>query len=175
MRSRAAAFALCLAAAAGCGRGSDRFVSDELGFSIEAPDDWSPSVDRNTVVFSTERQPAARSTIAIRAVKLPHPDEPGLSQKQLVVGATERVLSGLPQTRVTGPTPLSHPSLHGVVFALSYTPPGHNERYDRRHAVLVGRDRKAFHVIHTAPQGQLSSSHDEFVDVVASLRQEASR
>ena len=51
---------------------------------------------------------------------------------------------------------------------MTFLPPAHTGRYERRHVVLVG-DTQLLHVIHTGPVGSLRSTAVEFEKVTVAL------
>lgn len=153
----------------GCSsEGFERFKSKKDHLSVRRLSGWSRSRQKGTLVFSApEEYPG--TTIAIRSVVPPKGVLDAGSHK--VVDATKRVLSSLHRAKVRGPTQLEHESLSAFAFDLTYEPPDKAKLYERRHVVLISKDR-VFHVFHTAPQGQLGATDEIFSKVVDSLREE---
>lgn len=140
----------------------ERFVAEPEGFSLAPPPAWSSHRDRGAVMFVSADEP--RRTLAVRSVIIGDPDA-----QAKAVHATRTVLEHLPGVEVTATRPVDGP-LPGVVYELTFVPPGARERYARTHAVLVG-DQHVFHVIETRPAA--GANRDGTAQaVIASLREE---
>jgi hypothetical protein len=172
VRALAAIGALVLLAACQPSDRSARFVSAEDGFSIRALDGWDHRRERGSVVFAAPEELGAGSTIVVRAVPLEASAALGRTPDG-VFAATETVVQTMPGADVVAlREPARHGSMRGLGFRVTYVPPGKRARYDRHHVVLVGRDR-VFHLLHTAPAGQLTATAALFDGVVSTLREEA--
>ncbi len=144
-----------------------RFSSREDHFSIRELPDWSMRRELGSVVFQSSRPGLTRTTIAVRAVKLA-----GAASSDLLPG-TEKVLRSLPHAHVSSAQAIDRDDFTGVAYDVRYEPSsGHGAIYERRHAVLISKDGWVFHVIHTAPAGDLSSTAEVFQDVLDSFREE---
>lgn len=141
-------------------------------FAIQVPDGWTTEREPGAVVFVGDEASALdRNTIAVRSVAR-EGDWVVERTAELVVPATAKALAALPGAEVTPATSLKVGDLVGAVFDVTYEPvAGNGERYARRHAVLVGRDR-VFHLIHTAPVADLARTAASFDIAVKSLREE---
>lgn len=159
------ALVVALVVAAGCSSPSEpreRFVAEPEGFSLMAPPAWSSHRDRGAVMFVSADEP--RRTLAVRSVVMGDPDA-----QAKALQATRTVVEHLPAVEVTATRPVDGP-LPGVVYELTFVPPGARERYARTHAVLVG-DQHVFHVIETRPASG-AKRDGTAQDVIASLREE---
>ena len=161
--NRLAAIALLLF---GCQADSfDRFNSEEDAVSVMALDGWSQSRQRGSLLFTTP-DVLDRTTIAVRSAERQRDTRFGD-----LVSATATVLDGLDEAKVVGPRPIDHGHLKATSFEVTFIPPKRSERYQRRHVVLLGQER-IFHVLHTAPEGELGATQEVFSQVVSSLREE---
>lgn len=154
--------------------GTKRRVYAEEQFSIAAlGDGWEEARERGALVFYGPASDGLdRSTIVIRSVPR-HGDWVDERTPERVVHATEVTLGALPKVQLGAPTPLARDGLRGAAFELSFEPEsGGGERYQRRHCVLVGPSR-VFHVVHTAPAGELGLAASVFETVIGSIREEA--
>lgn len=163
---RAAVVALLLASCAGADLPGTRETFTNEGFSINVPEGWSTERDRGSIVFVS-----GHNTIAVHAVA--RSGEWVVERTpELVIPATARTLAALPSATVSAMKPLKSGDLIGAVFDVTYSPDAvHGARYQRRHAVLVGKER-VFHIFVTAPQGELAKSAAWFEIAVKSLEEE---
>ena len=65
-----------------------------------------------------------------------------------------------------------HKCYDATTFDLTYTPKSKGEPYDRRHVVLTGSTTHIYHVMLTAPSGELDDATELFDDIVGSLQGE---
>ncbi len=175
MRALGCAVGIGLLALAACQADSrPRYLSEQDHFSIVELDGWTEKRERGSVVFvGSADDGLERNTIVIRAV--PRAGE-WVEERTAarVVPATSVVLEALPGAKVSAPAKLSRDRFEGARFELSFAPRGKDTRYERTHVVLVDdQGEYVYHVIHTAPQGDLHITAPIFDDVVASLREEA--
>jgi hypothetical protein len=141
-------------------------------FSVVEPAGWTRGLEKGTTIYYADAvEGAGPHSIAIRSVPR-RGDWVAERTPELVLPATRQAVLGLPAADLVAETPWSRDGLQGVLYQVSYAPPGgRGARYERQHLVWVGRER-VFHVLHTAPAGELSQTADVFDAVVASLREE---
>lgn len=172
---RAASFSIVLVVAASIGCQSEsyeRHRPTDRDYSIRSLDGWTERVHGEAVVFVGDPELGQeRVTISIRDARLRASDVPDTSSTEVVLAGTRSVLEALPEVEMTTERTLRRSGFVGADYSLSFVPSGKQERYDRRHVVLVGE--RIYHVIHTAPAGQLVSTAAVFDEVVASLKEEA--
>jgi hypothetical protein len=167
-------FALLATTSLACGSSSQpteyegpRFTSAEDHFSVRELPDWKSRRELGSVVFQATRPGLERTTIAVRAVKL---DETKLGD---VLPATEKALRGLPHASVSGLERIDRYDFQAAAFDVKYEPSsGKGSQYERRHIVLIGKGGWVYHVIHTAPAGELGATADIFQSVLDSFREE---
>jgi hypothetical protein len=169
-------FAVALAATA-CQSESherSRFVEEHL--SIASLDDWTAKRQRGSLVFvGPEAAGLQQHTIAIRVVPRGTEGKDGWVEERTyerVATATKVVLEALPGAEVSPPERLVRGHFDGAVFDVTFSPPGKEGRYQRRHVVQVGQ-KFVYHLIHTAPEGTIGQTAVSFDTIVASLREEA--
>ena len=173
---RVAALAVGLLWLVGCqAEGGERFVSEEDHFSIREMDGWTVKRDRGAAVFAGAAELGlGHNTIAIRSAPL-QGDWVEDRTVQGVTLATAKVLEALPKAQVEPSTPVVISGFRGARFDLSFEPRSKKgQRYARRHVVLVGK-RRLYHIVHTAPEGDLQYTAEVFDAVVSSLNEEAQR
>jgi hypothetical protein len=136
--------------------------------SIEKLDNLSMRTERDATILSSSK--AEQSTIVIRRVRFGERHD---RSPETLVHATLASLKSMDSAIVQGPKDFAHGLYGGVQYDLSYTPPaGGGSTYQRRHVLLFGRTY-AYHLIHTAPDGQLGEFANEFSEVVDSFREES--
>jgi acyl transferase domain-containing protein len=149
-----------------------RYRSDEGHFSMVQLDGWSATHERDAVVFYGDDEEPGRASIAIRSV----PRTGDWVEERTPSGvtvATKTALQGLPGAQLSSQRSVSEHGMTGMVFELSFEPRGRDgARYERTHVVLVGKGR-VFHILHTAPEGALGATAQQFDAVVTSFREEA--
>ena len=139
----------------------ERFESKADELSLVVPSSWTVTHDRGAIILASNEHP--RRTIAIRSLPLS-----GSDAAAKVTSATETVLRGLPGVDDLARRPFSGP-MPGIEYQLTFEP-NHRGRYARRHLLLTG-ERRAFHVIETAPVR--TGDDSVFVELVGSLREES--
>lgn len=148
-----------------------RFTSEADHFSVRELPGWSQRRDRGSVLFVAGSAGLTRNTILVRAAPLAGESaEPRTAE--VLLPAVEQSLHGLPGARVSAPRELERADFRAVVWDVSFTPAGlGGKRYERRHCLLVGT-KFLYHVVATAPAGDLAATADVFASVVDSLREE---
>ena len=151
---------------------SDRQVLSDRGFSMMPLDGWTETTTRGDLVFlGPEEMGLQRNTIAIRSARK-HGEWSKPRTPDLVVPATAKLLDALPGRRMSRAVPMRGNGLIGAAFDVSFEPRAKDgQRYSRRHVVLVG-EKRVFHVLHTAPEGDLEYTAEVFDAVIDSLREE---
>jgi len=153
----------------------ERYTSGKEQFSVAAPAGWYAAIELGAVTF-TDRPGGkpGRNTIFVQPTAV----EGEWVQKRtpdVLFPATGRALAALPGARVSPAQPAVRPGFAtGVSFDVTFAPPGkRGRRYDRQHVVLVGGSgKRAFHVVHTAPAGELARTAPAFEAVLSSLKEE---
>jgi hypothetical protein len=136
---------------------------DREHLRLVVPDGWTQERELDSLLLVGPPGAMHRTTIAIRALARPEQDTLWVD--------TLTVLRALPEVRLGTPRPVDLGTLRGNSVELSFAPPGHDdERYARRHVVLVG-EWWAFHVIHTAPAGELPAGADVFQHQLNALQE----
>ena len=150
-------------------RGARVFADDAVSFA--PPDGWEVRRERDTLVLiGSPHGVAAHTTIAVRTAATAGWSEPRTLDN--VAASTARVLRALPGAVVRGPVPVEHPVYRGKAFEVTWTPPGRDgRRYQRRHVEIEASDH-IYHVLLTAPEGQLGAGEKAFVRVIDTLREE---
>jgi hypothetical protein len=176
MRATMCLLSTALLALAACqaSESRPRFVSEQHHFSIVdlEPDGWTHKPDRGAVVFAGNADDGLeQNTIAIRGIRR-EGDWIRERTAERVVPATRRVLSALPEAKVSPPTTETRGAFACATFDLTFAPRGKDRRYARRHVTCVGTET-VFHLLHTSPEGELHFTERVFDDIVASLREEA--
>lgn len=156
-----------LAACQSTSRERVQFADD--GFSIHAIDEgWVQSRDKGSVVFrGAEDTALARTTIVVRSVR----NDDRASAKE-VIAATANVLSALPSAEIRTQHNTKHKHYDATTFDLTFIPKSKATPYDRRHVVLTGDKDHIYHVMLTAPAGELGGADELFDDIVGSLKGE---
>jgi hypothetical protein len=145
-------------------------IFDEDAVSFVPPEGWDIHRDRDTLILvGSPHGPAARTTIAVRTAAADGWSEPRTLAN--VTASTARVLSALPGATVRGPVDFEHTVYRGKAFDVTWTPRKGGQRYQRRHVTLEANDH-LYHVLHTAPEGDLDATKDTFARVIDTLREE---
>jgi len=137
--------------------GSDRDESSQIysnkadGYSVGQPDGWNTSDDRGSTRFSRS---TGKQTIVVRSARRPTEITEGKpTTNEDVIVATSLVLQRMSRTKLVDPVRVENAELTGVRFTLTYQPPDVRTPYQRTHVVLFG-EKRLYHVIQTAPQGE---------------------
>ena len=164
------ASALALGGLSACQSGmADRIDLPEDGVSIEVLKGYDTSREKGSTVLRSRDKDKGGSTLIVRRVDY---DERNDRSKDELVEATKLALEGYPEAVVKGPLPEMRGIHDAVRFELSFAKkPKSRKRYERHHAVVFGSEA-AYHVIHTAPNGQLSAAAKDFEKVLDSLEEE---
>ena len=151
----------------------ERFESPEDGFSIHRLDEgWTQSRDKGSVVFRGSAQAGfGRTTIVVRSVPVTSANQ-GTRGAREVVAATGHVIDALPGVTVHDQHATTHKRYDARTFELTYTPKSRGVPYERRHVVLTGDLKHIYHVMLTAPEGELDNAAGLFDDLVGSLQGE---
>lgn len=152
--------------------GSPSYVSfPSEGYSTLVPRGWSYRRERGITVFTSPRR-SSTGTATVFVQPANHALERARKQTpEAIMAATERAIRLLPAAKVTSHNAIKRGEFTGVEFDLSYRPSTSSDRrYDRKHVILAGK--RVFHVVHTAPEGQLRLTAAEFESVLQNLREE---
>lgn len=129
-----------------------RYISPEDRYALDAPDEWTISRDRGATVFTAPRG-KKHSIVVSTAPKPIQLVEGRETSAEDVAAATERVLKTLPRASIERRWTIRGAATPAQAFALEFTPPGLNRRYQRVHVVVVGAER-LFHLTYTAPANE---------------------
>ena len=157
-------------ALSGCQTSSERLRIDNEPFSIQLMPTWTAALENGSVVLRQTDAPEDERFIVIRAVKKTDTHESVQSLSGLRSSVSE-ALSGLPDVVVSSAQDVSHQTMSGVRFDLSFRPPNRDSRYDRKQIALLGENH-IFHIMHTAPSGATAKTDKLFDELVASLEEE---
>ena len=136
----------------------ERYENAEQGYGLTQPVGWTRDLVRGSAQFAPTAGASgkrnAKHTIVVRASEKPRELKEGKpTTNEDVIAATELVLRGMPQAKLTAKSAIADARLPGARFSVTFVPPGHKQRYRRDHAVLVGTSR-VFHVLYTGPAGE---------------------
>ncbi len=128
-----------------------RYTNQQDGYATDAPDEWSVSEDRGSTIFTAPN--GKKHTIVVRAAARPRQLVEGRNTTtDDITAATERVLRTLPNATIVRRWSFSDAAMPAQAFAVEFSPPGLDRRYQRVHVVALGAQR-LFHLSYTAPAG----------------------